>query len=85
MISEAPVTECEACCAHRDFYVAPKARGDELKRRDISPEEWPRFVEAITKEWAGVVGAGAVTVTPPGEAKIIFRRTRSGASLRELS
>ena len=52
MISEAPVTECEACCAHRDFYVAPKARGDELKRRDISPEEWPRFVEAITKEWA---------------------------------
>ena len=68
VISEAPVGECEACYAHRDYYVAPKGRGDELKRRDISPEEWFRFLEAIAKEWAGC-GRGGGYSDPAGRGQ----------------
>ena len=61
----------EACFAHQCFYIAPKTRGDELRRRDMAQHDWPQFEASILKEWSGALGANAVTVIPPAEAALI--------------
>ena len=48
-------------------------RTDELPRSKITPEEWPKFLQATTHEWEAILSTPAVTFISPKAAEVIRR------------
>lgn len=52
----------------------PKPRTDEPPKHPNTNEQWPGFIAATRKEWAGILGQKTVTIIPPKEADLIRRQ-----------